>query len=317
MDKINVTVDEGNIRIDQFLVNTYPKLSRSKIQHLIKTEHIKVDGLAIKPSLKLKGGELVSGEIIEVGSENIIPEQIDLDIVYEDEDIIVINKPSGLVVHPGNGNFSGTLVNGLVYHFNNLSDKDASRPGIIHRLDKDTTGILVVAKNNHAHDFISEQFANRKIYKEYEAIAWGEVSKEGVVEGLIGRDKNNRVLFNMVENNGKTSKSSYFLKGYYAPLSHVKLIPYTGRTHQLRVHMKSIGHPIFCDELYNGGKKNIKSFESSYSLQLTKAMKNINRVALHAKKIELRLPSTNNKIAFEVDLPDDMKSVLDIVNNDK
>ena len=315
MDLINIKVKEKNIRIDQFLVNSYPNLSRSKIQHLIKDKYIKVNGISIKPSFKLKGGEIVSGKVIEIGNEDIIPEKIDLDIIYEDKDVIVINKSSGLVVHPGNGNHNGTLVNGLVYHFNKLSDRDVSRPGIIHRLDKDTTGILVVAKNNHAHDFISEQFANRKIYKEYEAIVWGEVAKEGIVEGLIGRDKNNRILFKMVENNGKTSKSSYFLRKFYNPLSHVKLIPYTGRTHQLRVHMASIGHPIFCDELYNGGKKNIKSFDTQWFSKLNIAMKKLNRVALHARKIEFNLPTTNNKVAFEADLPDDMKSVIDIIKN--
>ena len=315
MAEIDIRVDESNVRIDQFLVNKYPTLSRSKIQFLIKNNHITVNGSQIKPSLKLNGGEIIKGDIVEVFSDQLQPQKIELDIIYEDDDIVVINKPSGMVVHPGSGNHSNTLVNALIYHFESLSDKNNARPGIIHRLDKETSGVLIVAKNNYAHDYIASQFANRTVYKEYEAVVWGRIASKGMIEGLIGRDKNNRIKFSMVDVNGKSSKSEYFLKDFYNPVSHVKLIPYTGRTHQLRVHMHSIGHPIFGDTMYNGGSKNIKSFDLMFSSKLTMALKEINRVCLHARKINFKLPSTNEIVEFKVDLPCDMKSLLGIFNN--
>ena len=316
MVSINIKVDEGNIRIDQFLVNKYPKLSRSKIQSLIKNKHIRVNGMQIKPSLKLNGGEIIRGDIIEIFNNNLEPQKIGLDILYEDEDIIIVNKSSGMVVHPGNGNPSNTLVNALIYHFSMLSNKNDTRPGIIHRLDKDTSGLIVVAKNNYAHDYIADQFANRTVYKVYEAVVWGRTDEKGIVEGMIGRDKNNRIKFSMVESNGKSSKSEYFLKNFYDPISYVKLIPFTGRTHQLRVHMNSIGHPIFGDTMYNGGLNNVKSFDSKFSSKLEIALKKINRVCLHAKKIKFKLPSTSKFIEFEAEVPDDIKLLLKTFKND-
>lgn len=314
-DSFTFAVDEENIRLDQFLVKKLTDVSRSKIQLAIKSGQVLVDGEKLKSSAILKGVENVEGELLVEVQDDIIAEDIPLNILYEDDDLAIINKISGMVVHPGSGNYSGTLVNALVFHFQSLSGLNDSRPGIVHRLDKDTSGVIVIAKNDKSHQHLSRQFAERKVKKVYKAIAWGGVPEEGEIEGLIGRHPANRKAFKMVNNLGRKSLTAFMVEEHLSPLTFVTLHPKTGRTHQIRVHLKSIGHPILADEMYGGGKKMIKSFHVKYTQLLNRLFKNMNRVALHAEKLEVTHPTTGKKMRFQAPIPDDMVNALNLLRN--
>lgn len=312
------TVEESHLRLDQYLVCKLPNYSRSKIQNLIKLGQVIINGEPAKSSLILHGNEFIECRFEpHKKDESVIGEPMELNIIFEDNYLAVINKPSGLVVHPGSGNWSGTLLNGLVHHFNNLSHKDSLRPGIVHRLDKDTSGLIIIAKTDQAHDFMSEQFSQRKVKKQYLALAWGKLGDKGIIKGEMGRHTRDRKLFSMVGSGGRDSSTNYKLDKYYPPLSWVRLYPETGRTHQLRVHLKSIGHPIFCDNAYGGGAKYAKSFHVKYTQILNRLIKTVNRVALHAHTIEFAHPSTNEILKFEAPIPEDLNRALEILENDK
>ena len=314
-DKFQYQVDEENIRLDQFLVKKLADVSRSKIQLAIKSGQVLVDGEKLKSSAILKGAEKVEGVLLVEIEDEIFAEDIPLDILYEDDDLAIINKISGMVVHPGSGNHDGTLVNALIYHFKSLSELNNSRPGIVHRLDKDTSGVIVIAKNDKSHQRLSEQFAERTVKKVYKAIAWGGLPEKGEVEGLIGRHPANRKAFKMVNNLGRESLTRFVLEESLLPLSYVSLYPKTGRTHQIRVHLKSIGHPILADDMYGGGKKMIKSFHVKYTQILNRLFKNMNRVALHAEKLEITHPTTGSLMRFQAPIPDDMENALNLLRN--
>ena len=314
-DKFQYQVDEENIRLDQFLVKKLTDVSRSKIQLAIKSGQVLVDGERLKPSAILKGAEKVEGILLVEIEDEIFAEDIPLDILYEDDDLAIINKISGMVVHPGSGNHNGTMVNALIYHFKSLSELNNSRPGIVHRLDKDTSGVIVIAKNDKSHQRLSKQFAERTVKKVYKAIAWGGLPEKGEVEGLIGRHPANRKAFKMVNNLGRESLTRFVLEESLLPLSYVSLYPKTGRTHQIRVHLKSIGHPILADDMYGGGKKMIKSFHVKYTQILNRLFKNMNRVALHAEKLEIIHPTTGSLMRFQAPIPDDMENALNLLRN--
>ena len=317
-EKVRFTVDVSDIRLDLFLSKKLPLFSRTIIQYSIKSKTVAVNGQSAKSSTKLNIGDIIDFEIIhkEV-DEDISPQDIPLDIIYEDVDIIVINKPAGLVVHPGHGNKDNTLANGLIFHFDSLSGLNNIRPGIVHRLDKDTSGVIIIAKNDKSHANISEQFANREVQKTYYALAWGQTENEGLVEGLIARDNFNRTKFKMSNTKGKSSKTEYVLEHYFAPISLLKLKPETGRTHQIRVHLSSIGHPIFADDQYSGGKKRIKSYHIKHIQILKRLFKLINRVALHAYKIEFRHPTTHSQLSFSAPFPDDFDKALELLKSEQ
>jgi len=314
-DNFKYYVDEKYIRLDQFLAKKLIDVSRSKIQLAIKSGQVLVDGEKLKSSTILKGDEKVEGELHVQVEDVIIGENIPLDILYEDDELAIINKNSGMVVHPGSGNYNGTLVNALVYHYNSLSQRYNTRPGIVHRLDKDTSGVIVIAKTDKSHQLLSQQFAERKVRKVYKAIAWGSVPEKGDIEGLIGRHSTNRKAFKMVNNLGRESLTRFVLAEQLPPLSLVTLYPKTGRTHQIRVHLKSIGHPIFADEIYGGGRKMIKSFHVKYTQLLNRLFKNVNRVALHAEKLEITHPITGVKMMFQASMPNDMENALDLLRD--
>ena len=314
-DKFQYKVDEENIRLDQFLVKKLMDVSRSKIQLAINSGQVLVDGEKLKPSAILKGAEKVEGLLLVEIEDEILAEDIPLDILYEDDDLAIINKISGMVVHPGSGNHDGTLVNALIYHFKSLSELNNSRPGIVHRLDKDTSGVIVIAKNDKSHQRLSKQFAERTVKKVYKAIAWGGVPEKGEVEGLIGRHPANRKAFKMVNNLGRESLTRFVVEESLLPLSYVTLYPKTGRTHQIRVHLKSIGHPILADDMYGGGRKMIKSFHVKYTQILNRLFKNMNRVALHAEKLEIIHPTTGSVMRFQAPIPDDMQNALNLLRN--
>jgi len=314
-DNFTYFVNEENIRLDHFLAKKLTDVSRSKIQLAIKSGQVLVDGEKLKSSTILKGDEKVEGELHVELEDVILGEDIPLDIIFEDDELAIINKTSGMVVHPGSGNYNGTLVNALVYHFKSLSQLYNARPGIVHRLDKDTSGVIVIAKTDKSHRLLSQQFAERKVKKVYKAIAWGSVSEKGDIKGLIGRHPANRKAFKMVRNLGRESLTRFVLTEHLPPLSLVTLYPKTGRTHQIRVHLKSIGHPIVADELYGGGKNMIKSFHVKYIQLLNILFKNMNRLALHAEKLEIIHPLTGSKMRFQASMPNDMVNALDLLRN--
>ena len=303
--------NEKNIRLDLFLIKYIKDISRNKIQKLINNGFVKVDDYIVKPSFKLKGNEnIIIEEEITEKPHDIIKENIPIDILYEDDDLVVINKPAGLVVHPGAGNYSGTLLNGLLYHFDKLSLKDSIRPGIVHRLDKYTSGVILVAKTDKTHYNLSEQFANRKIKKIYRAIVWGDISDSGEIESFIKRDRTNRVKFMIDKSNGRSAFTKFKKLNYARPFSYVELYPRTGRTHQLRVHLNSINHPIILDELYAGGEKRSASFHPDCKAVIRSIFKKINRFALHAHSIEFEHPTTKKKNEFEAPIPSDFQSII-------
>ena len=314
-------VNSNGDRLDLYLMVLFPDISRSKIQSLIKTEQILINGEPSKSSYILKGHEIISYNIVSLAERNvdktpqILSEEIDLDVIHEDENIIIINKKSGIVVHPGAGNWSGTVLNGLI---NKIDSKSFdSNPGIVHRLDKETSGVMIVAKNYSAHSFISKQFEDRKVKKIYNALVWGKVKQNGVIKGNIVRNNRDRKIFRMTESKGRYSMTNYQRLDILGPFSYLELSPQTGRTHQIRVHMKSIGHPIVSDSAYSGGKTMIKSFHVKYTSLIKRVLKLIDRVALHAKSIEFINPSSMKRVKYSVPLPSDLSEVINILEDDE
>ena len=307
-------------RLDKYLKNELPKLSRTSIQKLIENNYVLVDDFLVKPSFQLKLNQIVKIDTKDFKNKksHLKPEKMKLDILYEDNDILVLNKNSGIVVHPGIGNPNSTLLNGVLYYCENLSNMNDERPGVIHRLDKETSGVIVFAKNNESHYNISEQFANREIKKDYRAIIWGNFNEEINVNGFLRRDPKNRLKFKLFNSSGK--KSTSFIKpkmSYSLPLSLVSIFPLTGRTHQIRVHLSSIGHPIIKDDLYNGGDSMISGFHEKDRLKIMKIISQINRFALHAKTIELKHPKSKNNMVFEAPYPQDFINLLEKLNEYK
>lgn len=294
-----VTEEENiGLRIDKYLSTIIEGKSRSFIQGLIDSGSVLVNNKEIKSNYKLRNQDeiiVIMPEPIELDVE---PENIDLNIVYEDEDVIVLNKPQGVVVHPAPGNYSGTLVNGLLYHCKDLSGiNGVIRPGIVHRIDKDTSGILVIAKNDDAHNQLAKQFKDHSIKREYYALVEGKFSKlEGTVDKPIGRNKKDRLKMAIVED-GKRAVTHYnILEQYNNGTALVKCTLETGRTHQIRVHMASIGHPLVGDPLYGNKKQKFK----------------LKGQVLHAKTLGFIHPRSNEYIEFDSELP---KYYLELLEN--
>ena len=302
--------DEKNIRLDLFLAKYFKEKSRSKIQELITNGYVKVDDCIVKSSFKLKGNEYITIEEFIPPESKLIKENIPLDIIYEDEHLAVLNKSSGIVVHPGAGNYSGTLLNGLLFHFDKISLENTVRPGIVHRLDKDTSGIILVAKTDKTHYNLSEQFSDRKIKKVYRAIVWGEIKEEGEIKTYIKRHKQNRIKFIADKREGRLALTKYKRIQYKKPFSYVELYPLTGRTHQLRVHMNSINHPIILDELYGGGKNKSTGYHPDCKQMITETLKIIDCFALHAYSIEFKHPGTNQNVKFNAPIPENFQKIV-------
>jgi 23S rRNA pseudouridine1911/1915/1917 synthase len=276
-----------------------------------------VNDIAVKSSYKVKGNDVVTVLFEHPPYEYLlVPEDIPIDIVYEDDDLLVVNKPAGMVVHPGHGNYSGTLINALTFHFNNLPNNSSNRPGLVHRIDKDTSGLLVIAKTEEAMTHLSKQFFNKTTQREYIALVWGNVEgDEGTVEGHIGRHPKNRLqntvfLGEEAELKGKPAVTHYKVierLGYVTLLS-CRLE--TGRTHQIRVHMKHIGHTLFNDERY-GGEKILKGTTfSKYKQFVENCFKVLPRQALHARTLGFIQPRTGKLLKFEAPIPNDIEACL-------
>lgn len=305
------------LRVDKFLMNFIENSTRNKVQQAAKDGNIYVNGIPVKQNYKVKAGDEVKVLLAYPPYENLLTaEDIPLDIVYEDDALLVVNKAAGMVVHPGHGNYSGTLINALVYHFENLPNNSSDRPGLVHRIDKDTSGLLVVAKTEAAMAYLSNQFFHKTSKREYVAIAWGNINEEeGTIEGNIGRNPKNR-LQNIVylgedADQGKPAVTHYKV---IERLGYVTLISCqleTGRTHQIRVHLKHIGHTLFNDERYGGDKILKGTTFTKYKQFVDNCFKVLPRQALHAKKLAFEHPTTKEWMEFNSEIPEDMTQCIE------
>ena len=305
------------LRIDKFLLDRIPNTSRNKIQIAARNGNILVNQNPVKQNYKIKPGDEVSIVLpYPVRELELIPENIPLNIAFEDDDLIVVNKEASMVVHPGYGNYTGTLVNALVYHFDNLPTKKKDyygRPGLVHRLDKHTTGLLVIAKTENTLTNLAKQFYDRVTQRKYWALVWGDVKEDGTVTGNIGRSLKNRKVMNVFpdEDFGKYAVTHYRILKRYGYVTLVECKLETGRTHQIRVHMKHIGHPLFNDMEYGGDKILKGTTNSKYKKFIENCFELLSGQALHAKTLGFRHPTKDEFMELSSDLPKPFQSVLD------
>ena len=313
------SVEKGQqpLRIDKYLMNFVENATRNKIQEAAKSGSIFVNNNAVKSNYKVKPFDQIRVLFEYPAYENLlIPEDIPIDIVYEDDDLLVVNKAPGMVVHPGHGNYSGTLINALIFHFKNLPVNSTNRPGLVHRIDKDTSGLLVVAKTELAMANLSAQFKAKTSEREYVALVWGNMDlDEGTIEGNIGRHPKNRLQNTVyLENNAKRGKPAVTHYKVIQRLGYVTLVSCrleTGRTHQIRVHMKHIGHTLFNDERY-GGERILKGTTfTKYRQFVDNCFKSLPRQALHAKTLGFIHPSSKEKMSFTAEIPKDMQTCIE------
>ena len=295
-------------RIDFAISNLLPNISRSKISLQIKSGEALINNKNFKSNDKVVGDEIVSLVLDQKKNNYWTAEKIPLDIVFEDEDIIVINKPFGMVTHPGAGNWSGTLANALLGYNDNLAKLD--RAGIVHRLDKNTSGLMVVAKNSKSQKNLVDQLQQHSVKREYSAIVYGHMISGGKVDEPIGRHPRDRVKQAVIRS-GKDAITHYRVVDRYENHTHVKAILETGRTHQIRVHLSHIGHPLIGDPTYGGRLR----FPKKAKQDLKDALKAFERHALHSKKLTLKHPETGNSMTWKIDLPDDMKRLLQVLSS--
>ncbi len=313
------SVEKGQqpLRIDKYLMNFVENATRNKIQEAAKSGSIFVNNNAVKSNYKVKPFDQIRVLFEYPAYENLlVPEDIPIDIVYEDDDLLVVNKAPGMVVHPGHGNYSGTLINALIFHFKNLPVNSTNRPGLVHRIDKDTSGLLVVAKTELAMANLSAQFKAKTSEREYVALVWGNMDlDEGTIEGNIGRHPKNRLQNTVyLENNAERGKPAVTHYKVIQRLGYVTLVSCrleTGRTHQIRVHMKHIGHTLFNDERY-GGERILKGTTfTKYKQFVDNCFKSLPRQALHAKTLGFIHPSSKEKMSFTTDIPKDMQTCIE------
>ncbi len=298
-------------RLDVFLTHHIENATRNKVQRAIEQGMVLVDGKAVRPSHQVNPGERIHIVLPKPPPQKALPENIPLDILYEDDDVLVVNKPAGMVTHPAHGNYTGTLVNALLYHCNHLSTlNDATRPGIVHRLDKDTSGLMVIAKTDAAHVKLAKQFADRTVKREYWALVWGLFKeRRGVIEASLGRSKSDRKKIAVVAN-GKHAVTEYEVVEEYNYLSLIRLKLRTGRTHQIRVHLAHINHPVFGDPTYSGRQIVTGPESPRQKAQVQQLLRLILRQSLHAKTIGFIHPKTQKEVFFDSDVPADFSLVL-------
>ncbi len=319
-EKFTFLVDENDDgeRVDTYLCEQIPELSRTRIQRAVHDGDVRMDGATVtKPSRKVRFGRQVELSLTPPRPLELAPEDIPVDIVYEDGDLAVINKDPGMVVHPSPGHESGTLVHALLSHCDNLSGIGGiMRPGIVHRLDKDTSGLLVVAKNDRTHLALSRQLMERTVDRIYFALVWGEMpERSGTIERPIGRSAQDRKKMAVVSSGGKKAVTSYYVLDTFEPFQYIKLKLGTGRTHQIRVHVSDIGHPVLGDPVYGGrrirkGALSVKGIERA-----REALDLIDRQALHAGELSFFHPGREERVTFRSPLPDDFQRVLDALKD--
>ena len=303
------------LRIDKFLMNLIPNATRNKIQNAATAGDIYVNDLPVKSNYKVKPLDVVRIMLSHPPFENRVdPENIPLEIVYEDDALLLINKPPGLVVHPGHGNYTGTLVNALAFHFENLPKNSSDRPGLVHRIDKDTSGLLVIAKTEAAMTHLAKQFENKTSEREYVAMVWGTVKEdEGTIEGNIARHVKDRMQMAVFADPeiGKPAVTHYKVLERFGYVTLVSCILETGRTHQIRVHMKHLGHPLFNDARYGGDLILKGTTFTKYKQFIDNCFKILPRQALHAKTLGFVHPTTGEMMRFNTELPQDMQDCIE------
>jgi 23S rRNA pseudouridine1911/1915/1917 synthase len=314
-----LVVDKGQMlmRLDRYLKHYIPKITRTKLQNAIDTESVKVNERVSKSSYQVKPFDVITVSMPHPPSDyTLLPEDLHLDIQYEDDDLLIVNKPAGMVVHPAFGHWAGTLVNGLVYHLQNLpTHKNGEiRPGLVHRIDKDTSGLLVIAKNDYAMAFLAKQFAEHSIERTYIALCWGEPKQaDGTITGHIGRSTRDRKIMDVFED-GSQGKHAVTHYKTLKPMRYVALVQCnleTGRTHQIRAHFQHIGHPLFGDATYGGDKILRGTTSGSYRSFAENCLEMMPRQSLHAKSLGFIHPKTNQWVQFDSELPDDFRNVID------
>ena len=305
------------LRIDKYLMNYIENATRSKIQQAAKDGNVYVNDVIVKSNYKVKPNDVVRVLFEHPPYEFLlVPEDIPLTIVYEDDTLLVVNKPSGMVVHPGHGNYSGTLINALTFHFDNLPNNSSNRPGLVHRIDKDTSGLLVVAKTEEAMTHLAKQFFDKTSEREYIALVWGDVKEDqGTIEGAIGRHPKNRlqntVFIGDDAHKGKPAVTYYKVLERFGYVTLVSCQLETGRTHQIRVHFKHIGHTLFNDERYGGDRILKGTSYSKYKQFVENCFSLLPRQALHAKTLGFVHPVTKEKMKFDSPMPDDIAQCLE------
>ena len=311
------TADSGQqaLRVDKFLMNRIENATRNKIQQAAKAGSVRVNDVVVKSNYKVKGGDQVKVLFTHPPYENLlVGEDIPLDIVYEDDALVVINKAAGMVVHPGHGNYNRTLLNALLYHFKSLPLNANDRPGLVHRIDKDTSGLLVVAKTEKAMTHLAKQFFDKTSQRSYYALVWGDVKDDtGTIEGHIGRDPKNRLLMTVFPDGdqGKEAITHYEVVERFGYTTLVRCRLDTGRTHQIRAHMKHIGHTLFGDARYGGDNILKGTTFTKYKQFVDNCFKLLSRQALHAQTLGFVHPISGKSMSFEAPLPNDMLTALD------
>ena len=321
-------------RVDYYLARLYPNYSRALFQKAIEQQAVLVNGLAVKASRRLRVNDLLSVRLPEQADQTLPPEDLPLDIVYEDNSLVVINKAAGMITHPGKANYRGTLAGALQFHFDSLSDLAGKlRPGIVHRLDRDTSGLIVVAKDNQMHHALSRQFERREVTKEYRAIVWGVVARDAdLIDTHVRVNSKRREAMMICEagGNARQAVTRYEVLERFFDFTYVRLLPKTGRTHQLRIHMRHLGHSIVADRLYGGRmaltrqylagdaepkslRRKRKDVAAASTLGADDVL--ISRQALHAFRLAFRHPATGEAVAFEASLPPDMENTLSVLRN--
>ncbi|HSR68270.1 MAG TPA: RluA family pseudouridine synthase [Acidobacteriota bacterium] len=301
-----ITTEEAGTRLDVFVAQRLEDPSRSAVRRWIDEGHVTVDGERRKAGHGLRRGEVVRAVPPPAPPSTLQPERIPLDIVFEDPDLAVVDKPAGLVVHPGAGNRTGTLANALLHHFQQVSREDSARPGIVHRLDKDTSGLMVVAKNESAHEALARQFKKRKVEKHYLALVYGHPDPpRGTIEAPLGRDPNQRTRMSTRSRRPRMAVTRYRTLGTHGPFALLEVHLYTGRTHQIRVHLEHIGHPVAGDPVYKANRP--------FPLRglSARALKGLERQFLHASHLAFRHPRDDRRLEFDSELPDELARILE------
>lgn len=308
---ISVTAESAGERLDSFLAARVEGWSRARLHRLIEDADVLINGETAKPSYRVRPADEIEIELTPSPSESFVPENIPIDVVYEDQDLIVINKPAGMVVHPAAGNPSGTLANALAFRFRELSiSGGAARPGIVHRLDKGTSGLMVVAKTEAAHEDLSNQFRAREVFKSYVALVHGQVEKrKGQIDQPIARDPRNRIRMAVVRA-GRPALSMYKVREAFDRFTLLDVELKTGRTHQIRVHLASMKHPVVGDDVYGGGRD-----KTIADAEIKRSVAKLSRQFLHAAQLGFRQPTTHKSLKFISALPPDLESLLNLIKN--
>jgi 23S rRNA pseudouridine1911/1915/1917 synthase len=317
-EHLRIVVDKGQslLRIDKFLMHRIENASRNRIQNAIEAGNVLVNAKTAKSSYKVKPGDVISVVLPHPPRDTeIYPENIPLDIRYEDSDLIIVNKAAGMVVHPGYNNYTGTLVNALAYHFLQLPNLPGNegRPGLVHRIDKDTSGLLVISRNEYAMTWLARQFFDHSIERKYLALVWGDLEADGSVEGYIGRSVRDRKVMDVYqdESKGKWALTHYRVLERFGYVTLIECMLETGRTHQIRAHMRSVGHPLFGDPVYGGDHIVKGNATGKYKQFVENCFVILPRQALHARTLGFIHPKTKRFVGFEAEVPVDMRTVID------